>query len=54
MPVLVHHRAPTGDPAIPAQILHLLIEDVGHHTGGRIQDDQALLALHRPRIRPHP
>ncbi|MEU3202486.1 hypothetical protein ABZ702_01105 [Streptomyces cyaneofuscatus] len=26
----------------------LLIEDVGRHTGGRVQDDQALLALHRP------
>lgn len=41
LPFLVHHRALIGDPATPAQILHLLIEDVGHHTGGRIQDDQA-------------
>ncbi|MEU4179109.1 PP2C family protein-serine/threonine phosphatase [Streptomyces sp. NPDC026589] len=54
LPSLVHHRALTGDPATPAQILHLLIEDVGRHTGGRIQDDQALLALHRPRARPYP
>ncbi len=37
-----------GDPPAPAQILQLLIDDVGRHTGGRIQDDQALLALHRP------
>ncbi|MCX4713618.1 PP2C family protein-serine/threonine phosphatase [Streptomyces sp. ID03-2B] len=51
LPLLIRHRALTGDPATPAQILHLLIEDVGHHTGGRIQDDQALLALHRPRTR---
>ncbi|MFD4021496.1 PP2C family protein-serine/threonine phosphatase [Streptomyces sindenensis] len=48
LPLLVQHRALVGCPASPAQILHLLIEDVGHHTGGRIQDDQALLALHRP------
>ncbi|PCG82118.1 serine/threonine protein phosphatase [Streptomyces sp. WZ.A104] len=48
LPHLVRHRALTGDPATPAQILHLMIEDVGRHTGGRIQDDQALLALHRP------
>ncbi len=53
LPLLVHHRALIGDPAAPAQILQLLIEDVGQHTGGRIQDDQALLALHRPRARPH-
>ncbi|MFI1574021.1 PP2C family protein-serine/threonine phosphatase [Streptomyces anulatus] len=53
LPFLVRHRALIGDPATPAQILHLLIEDVGHHTGGRIQDDQALLALHRPRARPY-
>lgn len=53
LPFLVHHRALIGDPASPAQILHLLIEDVGHHTGGRIQDDQALLALHRPPVPPH-
>ncbi len=53
LPALVHHRALTGCPASPEQILHLLIEDVGHHTGGRIQDDQALLALHRPPVPPH-
>ncbi|MEI7032278.1 PP2C family protein-serine/threonine phosphatase [Streptomyces pratensis] len=49
LPVLLHRRAPTGPPATPAQILHLLIEDIGRHTGGRVQDDQAILALHRPR-----
>ncbi|MCX4967768.1 serine/threonine-protein phosphatase [Streptomyces sp. NBC_00654] len=49
LPVLVRHRALVGDPATPAQILQALIEDVGRHTGGRAQDDQALLALHRPR-----
>ncbi|MFI1190621.1 PP2C family protein-serine/threonine phosphatase [Streptomyces californicus] len=48
LPFLLHPRALVGDPATPAQILHLLIEDVGRHTGGRVQDDQALLALHRP------
>jgi serine phosphatase RsbU (regulator of sigma subunit) len=53
LPLLVHRSTLTDDPATPAQILHLLIEDVEHHTGGRIQDDQALLALHRPRARPH-
>ncbi|MFG3407070.1 PP2C family protein-serine/threonine phosphatase [Streptomyces sp. NPDC048142] len=53
LPFLVRHRAPAGAPVTPAELLHLLIEDVGRHTGGRIQDDQALLALHRPRIAPH-
>ncbi|MDQ0982926.1 serine phosphatase RsbU (regulator of sigma subunit) [Streptomyces sp. V2I9] len=48
LPFLVHPRALVGDPVTPAQILRLLIEDVGRHTGGRVQDDQALLALHRP------
>ncbi|MFJ9624365.1 PP2C family protein-serine/threonine phosphatase [Streptomyces sp. NPDC101181] len=48
LPHLVRHRALVGDPATPAQILHLLVEDVERHTGGRVQDDQALLALHRP------
>ncbi len=48
LPRLLRHRTAVGDPPTPAQILHLLIEDVGRHTGGRIQDDQALLALHRP------
>ncbi|MFJ9638965.1 PP2C family protein-serine/threonine phosphatase [Streptomyces sp. NPDC101178] len=48
LPRLLRHRSLVGDPPAPAQILQLLIEDVGRHTGGRIQDDQALLALHRP------
>ncbi len=48
LPRLVRHQAQAGAPATPAQLLQLLIEDVGHHTGGRVQDDQALLALHRP------
>ncbi len=47
-PHLLPHRSLVGDPPAPAQILQLLIDDVGRHTGGRIQDDQALLALHRP------
>lgn len=49
LPELLRNRALVGDAATPAQILHILIEDVGRHTGGRAQDDQALLALHRPR-----
>ncbi|WP_432150130.1 PP2C family protein-serine/threonine phosphatase [Streptomyces sp. bgisy029] len=48
LPRLLRHRSLVGDPPAPAQVLQLLIEDVGRHTGGRIQDDQALLALHRP------
>ncbi|MFJ8845876.1 PP2C family protein-serine/threonine phosphatase [Streptomyces cyaneofuscatus] len=48
LPRLLRHRSLVGDPPAPAQILQLLIEDVGRHTGGRVQDDQALLALHRP------
>ncbi|MFD3739812.1 PP2C family protein-serine/threonine phosphatase [Streptomyces sp. NPDC058629] len=48
LPRLLRHRSLTGDPPAPAQILQLLIEDVGRHTGGRVRDDQALLALHRP------
>lgn len=48
LPHLLRHRSLVGDPPAPAQILQLLIDDVGRHTGGRIQDDQALLALHRP------
>ncbi|MFJ3299862.1 PP2C family protein-serine/threonine phosphatase [Streptomyces bacillaris] len=47
LPHLLRHRSLVGDPPAPAQILQLLIDDVGRHTGGRIQDDQALLALHR-------
>ncbi|RPK68514.1 Phosphoserine phosphatase RsbU [Streptomyces sp. ADI96-02] len=52
LPLLLRRRALTGDPATPAQILRLLTEDVSRHTGGRIQDDQALLALRRPVDRP--
>ncbi|MEV7308699.1 PP2C family protein-serine/threonine phosphatase [Streptomyces microflavus] len=48
LPHLLRHRSLVGDPPTPGQILQLLIEDVGRHTGGRVQDDQALLALHRP------
>ncbi|MFT9788571.1 PP2C family protein-serine/threonine phosphatase [Streptomyces bacillaris] len=48
LPHLLRHRSLVGDPPAPAQILQLLIDDVGRHTGGRVQDDQALLALHRP------
>ncbi|MEU0098401.1 PP2C family protein-serine/threonine phosphatase [Streptomyces sp. NPDC006267] len=53
LPFLTGHRATAGAPATPARTLHLLIEDVAHHTGGRVQDDQALLALHRPPAPPH-
>ncbi|MDT0490026.1 PP2C family protein-serine/threonine phosphatase [Streptomyces sp. NPDC012600] len=48
LPRLLRPRSLVGDPPTPGQILQLLIDDVGRHTGGRIQDDQALLALHRP------
>ncbi|MFJ1594161.1 PP2C family protein-serine/threonine phosphatase [Kitasatospora albolonga] len=48
LPRLLRPRSLVGDPPTPEQILQLLIDDVGRHTGGRIQDDQALLALHRP------
>ncbi|MEW2071534.1 PP2C family protein-serine/threonine phosphatase [Streptomyces sp. NPDC007346] len=48
LPRLLRHRSLVGDPPAPAEILQLLIDDVARHTGGRVQDDQALLALHRP------
>ncbi|MGQ4412661.1 serine/threonine-protein phosphatase, partial [[Kitasatospora] papulosa] len=31
----------------PGQLLDMLIHDVRRHVGGRPQDDQAVLALHR-------
>ncbi|MGW2283057.1 PP2C family protein-serine/threonine phosphatase [Streptomyces sp. NPDC001770] len=48
LPVLARRRIALGDPVAPGQILDALIRDVRRHTGDRPQDDQALLALHRP------
>ncbi|NYE39302.1 serine phosphatase RsbU (regulator of sigma subunit) [Streptomyces fulvorobeus] len=47
VPLLLRHRARSGDEPTPADVLDLLIRDVRRHTGGRPQDDQALLALRR-------
>ncbi|MGW4390393.1 PP2C family protein-serine/threonine phosphatase [Streptomyces sp. NPDC004685] len=47
LPVLLRHRARSGEHTTPAQVLDMLIHDVRRHTGGRPQDDQALLALRR-------
>ncbi|WP_030611271.1 PP2C family protein-serine/threonine phosphatase [Streptomyces sclerotialus] len=38
----------TGHPAEPSAVLDFLARDVSRHSGGAVQDDQALLALHRP------
>ncbi|MEU8679234.1 PP2C family protein-serine/threonine phosphatase [Streptomyces sp. NPDC048560] len=49
VPLLLRHRSRSGEEATPAQVLDMLIRDVRRHTGGRPQDDQALLALrHSP------
>ncbi|MFI7099598.1 PP2C family protein-serine/threonine phosphatase [Streptomyces sp. NPDC050161] len=37
-----------AQPVDPGTVLDLLIRDVSRHSGGRAQDDQALLTLHRP------
>ncbi|MFC6063342.1 PP2C family protein-serine/threonine phosphatase [Streptomyces ochraceiscleroticus] len=38
----------TGHPAEPAAVLDFLARDVSRHSASAPQDDQALLALHRP------
>lgn len=48
LPVLARRRIALGDPIGPGHLLDVLIRDVRRHTGDRPQDDQALLALHRP------
>lgn len=47
VPLLLRRRARSGEETTPAHVLDLLIRDVRRHTGGRPQDDQALLALRR-------
>ncbi|MFI9777445.1 PP2C family protein-serine/threonine phosphatase [Streptomyces sp. NPDC051956] len=47
LPVLLRHRVRSGEHPTPAQVLDMLIRDVRRYTGGRPQDDQALLALRR-------
>lgn len=48
LPILLRCGTRTGTSATPSQTLDVLIRDVRCHAGGRRQDDQALLALHRP------
>ncbi|WP_328908515.1 serine/threonine-protein phosphatase [Streptomyces sp. NBC_00234] len=47
LPLLLRHRRRSGEDPTPAQVLEMLIRDVRRHSGGRPQDDQALLALRR-------
>lgn len=44
---LVFVRRARGGRLSPGQLLDMLIHDVRRHVGGRPQDDQAVLALHR-------
>nr|WP_308409354.1 PP2C family protein-serine/threonine phosphatase [Streptomyces pinistramenti] len=51
IPYLLERRlksARGAQPVDPGTVLDLLIHDVSRHSGGRAQDDQALLTLHRP------
>lgn len=48
LPVLLRRGAQAGTRVTPSQTLDALIGDVRRHAGGKRQDDQALLALHRP------
>ncbi|MBM7439661.1 PP2C family protein-serine/threonine phosphatase [Streptomyces sp. HB132] len=54
LPLVLGRRERTGGRLAPGQILDVLIQDVRRHGGGRPQDDQAMLALHRPRAGPEP
>ena len=47
LPHVLGRRPPECGRLVPGQILDLLIQDVRRHAGGRPQDDQAMLALHR-------
>ncbi|HWU08992.1 MAG TPA: PP2C family protein-serine/threonine phosphatase [Streptomyces sp.] len=47
LPLVLGRRARSGVRLTPGQILDTLIQDVRRHVGGRPQDDQAMLALHR-------
>ncbi|MFB4426496.1 PP2C family protein-serine/threonine phosphatase [Streptomyces sp. QL37] len=49
LPLVLGGRARSGARLTPGQILDTLIQDVRRHVGGRPQDDQAMLALHRSR-----
>ncbi|MEU5658781.1 PP2C family protein-serine/threonine phosphatase [Streptomyces sp. NPDC047737] len=49
LPIALGRTARSRDRLAPGQILDTLIEDVRRHSGGRPQDDQAVLALHRVR-----
>ncbi|MEV7234418.1 PP2C family protein-serine/threonine phosphatase [Streptomyces sp. NPDC051020] len=48
LPVLLRRGARAGTRVTPSQTLDALVGDVRRHAGGKRQDDQALLALHRP------
>ncbi|MFF9687938.1 PP2C family protein-serine/threonine phosphatase [Streptomyces sp. NPDC014623] len=54
LPLVLGRRARSGVRLTPGQILDTLIQDVRRHAGGRPQDDQAMLALHRARTRSGP
>lgn len=54
LPLVLKRRTRTGEHLTPGQVLDTLIQDVRRHSGGRPQDDQALLALHRPQPAPRP
>jgi len=47
LPLVLGRRARSGAPLAPGQVLDMLIQDVRRHSGGRPQDDQAMLALYR-------
>lgn len=49
LPLVLGRRLRSVGHLAPGQILDLLIHDVRRHAGGRPQDDQAMLALHRAR-----
>ncbi|MEU5168076.1 PP2C family protein-serine/threonine phosphatase [Streptomyces mutomycini] len=54
LPLVLGGWARPGGRLAPGQILDMLIQDVRRHGGGRPQDDQAMLALHRARAGPGP
>lgn len=54
LPLVLGRRALSGGRVTPGQILDALILDVRRHLGGRPQDDQAMLALHRAHPGPAP
>ena len=54
LPLVLGGWARPGGRLAPGQILDMLIQDVRRHGGGRPEDDQAMLALHRARAGPGP